>query len=146
MWLTDVLCSATITCISCKTAVVAVLPSDQTINSTVLFLLCRICVSQFVGSFCLSACQTTGHFGVTSPTGTVIYTYETFLKHRCTKTSCGFNFDDIRLCGFTYLFILCPSSIGPWFIGPLAPGNVCNTLMKCVYLVVENPSDCTPLF
>jgi hypothetical protein len=122
------------------------MPFDQTNKSIVLFLLCRTCASQFVKSFCLSACQTTGHFGVTSPTGTVICTYETFLNHRCTKTSCGFNFDDTWLCGFTYLFILCPSLIGLCFIGLLAPSDVCNTLVKFVYLVAENPPDCTPPF
>jgi len=52
LWLTDVPSAETITCIRCKT----VLSSDQTSNSTVLFLLCGIDVTQFVGSVCLSVC------------------------------------------------------------------------------------------
>jgi hypothetical protein len=90
-------------------------------------------------SVCLCVCQTTGHLVVTSPLGTVLRPHETFLKHKTTYTSGGFNFDGIRQCGFTYLFILCRSLVGMWFIGLLALNDVCNTLMKFVYLVAEKP-------
>ena len=73
--------------------------------------------------------------------GTVLQIYESFLKHKTTKTFGSFNFDDIWQCGFTYLFILCRSLIGLWFIGLLAPSDFCNTLMKSVYIVAKKPSD-----
>lgn len=83
--LTNIMSAESSICISYKTGLTAVFLSHE--PATLL------CNSYFVGwmSVSLSVCRRARQFGVVSPMGTVIYTYETILKHK--KNVSGFNFN-----------------------------------------------------